>query len=197
MTPFPKAVISQHAQMRLAERSSLCESTLTKLLDDGIAKRASVSKRRSHLVHRLYWSMADEGFFIAVQDIRCGTVLTILTLEMFEIRHPGIVTDKLRRKVLNKSVLAGLAPKSRWQSNVKTRTYVAAHLSSTAYAGATILGLWNAALPEPDVKVIGSMQQFWDWVLARMRSRGWPLETLDTVSLRLPFADEAAVPYLC
>lgn len=197
MTLFPSAVITSHARERLAERSLLSVPRLVQLLDCRLAKRVSVSKRRSHLVHRLYWSPADEAFYIAVQDVRNGAVLTVLTLEMFDDRYPGHVTGSLRGKVLNKSVLAGTAPKSRWHPQIKTKTYVAARLASAGQVGSGVLGQWDAVLPEPDVNAVGAMQQFWRWVLARVRNRGWPLEALEMVTLRFPFADDAPVPYLC
>lgn len=197
MTLFANAVITEHARERLAERSSLSVAELVRLLDGGLAKRASVSKRRSHLAHRLYWSSVDEAFYIAVQDTRSGTVVTVLTLEMFDDRYPGRVTGKLRGKVLNKSVLAGTAPKSCWHPKIKTSTYVAARLASADQVGTAALGQWSAVLAEPDVNAVGAMRQFWKWVLARMRERGWPLEALEMVTLRFPFADEAPVPYRC
>ena len=116
--------------------------------------------------------------------------------------HPGYLDRQglvacWRETLLAQAVLAGLAPMSRWQAGIKTATCVAARFVSAGEIGTAILGRWSAALPEPDVNAVGAMQKFWNWVLARMHDRGLPLEELEVVSLRLPFSDDAPVPYLC
>lgn len=197
MTRFPQAVMTHHARERLAVRSALEEPALLDMLDRGLAMRVSVSKYRSHLAHRLYWSQQDKGFYLAVQDVISGSVLTVLTAEMFDAKYPGSVTEKRCNKVLNKAVLAGQACPSNWRLGVETRSYASVRLVSGSAVLDRTLGRWQAELPEPSVVAIGAMKQFWRWVMARVRDRQWPLEALETVRLRLPFGEESQVPYLC
>lgn len=185
-----------HASERLAARSCLDAASLVDLLDRGLARRVSVSKARSHLAHRLYWSPRDQDYFVAVQDIVTGNVVTILTARMFDTKYPGILTAKQYDKVVNKSVLAGLACRSHWRATVPTRGYVSARLLCDTHVVERTLGRWQAALPAPHVAAVGAMDKFWKWVGARISALGLPLDSVETVRLRLPYGDGAPVPYL-
>lgn len=191
---FPQSTLSDHAKIRLAERSQLDEMTLVAMLNQQMGRKISVTKCRSHLAHRLYWSSADQDFYVAIQDVVTGTVLTLLTLSMYEAFYPGVACVKAQRKVMNQAILAGYAPPERWVRS-KVGCYVTVNISGAARSQA--LGRWEKALDEPNVAVIGRMRVFWEWVLAQLDKRGIALDSLDGVALRLPFADAELVSYGC
>lgn len=72
-----KARFTRHAFDRVTERLSLTHDEVAEILDTGntlpIAKEQSSSR-----VHYLFYSTIDEQCFVAVQDERDGTVVTIL-----------------------------------------------------------------------------------------------------------------------
>lgn len=149
----------------------------------------------THLLHRLYWSPADQTHFVAIQDVVDGSILTILSMPLYDNFYPDQATKRACQKVLNQAVLAGHAPAASWGSRLRTTCYVTAHLDEMS-AVAT-LGCWTASISEPSPSVIGSMRAFWSWVSARIEQRGLPLDRLVSVELRLPFGEAEAVPYGC
>lgn len=191
---FPKAVLSEHAKVRLAERSQLEEMALVGMLNQQMGRKIGVTKCRSHLTHRLYWSPPDQALYIAIQDVVSGTVLTLLTLPMYESFYPGVASARAQQKVINQAILAGYAPGERWVRS-KVDCYVTARISGAA--GTEVLGYWTAPVDTPDVTEIGRIDAFWKWVIAQLDKRRIALDTLDDVSLRLPFADAQPVPYGC
>lgn len=190
----PRATLTWHATVRLAERSRLEPARLLDILDRDLTRRVSVSRARSHLWHWLYWSPADQDFFVAVQDVVTGHVVTILTAAMFEARYPGLLDAKQYGKVINKAVLAGLAQPSSWRSNVRMTSYVSARLAFDEGPIELTLGRWKTTLPAPDATVVGAMEKFWRWVGGRIRALGLPPGSVATVHLRLPFGDGVPVP---
>jgi hypothetical protein len=192
---FPKARLTAHASQRLAARSMLDEQTLIGMFNLQLGRKIGVTKCRSHLLHRLYWSPADQAHFVAIQDVMNGSILTILSMPLYDGFYPDQATERARQKVLNRAVLAGYASAAHWTPSLRTTCYVTARLDGMSDAEA--LGCWTGSICEPSPSAIGSIRMFWDWVSARIRRRGLPLDRLVSVELRLPFGEAEAVPFGC
>lgn len=114
---FGKSKLSHHAIERLSERFRISTEQLLEMLNTGHGIKIGTSVE-SHLVHRLLWSHVDEQLFVAIQNIIDGTVLTVLTLEMYRRDYGSNVTDRRAQKVINMMVHSGMAPVSLWRSGV-------------------------------------------------------------------------------
>jgi hypothetical protein len=90
-----KASLTVHAAMRLKERCHLSLDDVKCLLDSGATVQVS-AQRAAQLTHRLFFSSIDDAWFVAVQDINDGGVLTTLPLEYFINLH-GKVPAAYRR----------------------------------------------------------------------------------------------------
>lgn len=192
--PFPKATLSQHALDRLAERSALSPTRLLDLLNRQLGPKVGCSKKRSHLVHRLYWSPDDSAPFVVVQDVVNGTVLTVLTLDMYRNRHPDNITGLHIRRVVNQAVLAGVASANFWIREDKNPA-VLVHVGFLGDQPSS-LGYWNG-LDRPDLDLVGRCREFWEWVVAKLGDRGRPIEGLEWVSARFPGGDPRFVALGC
>jgi hypothetical protein len=72
--------LSKHAKARLDERTSLLETELIPMLNNNCYYNLGVEigfYRR----HSLFYSIKDDQYYVAVQDTKTGTVITILTWE--------------------------------------------------------------------------------------------------------------------
>lgn len=90
------AKLTFHAAKRLNQRCTLTPKQFKRMLD----KRATVQlsqQRGGRLVHRLFYSIQDNTWFVAVQDGTDGDVLTTLPLAYFENFH-GAVSGLNRRR---------------------------------------------------------------------------------------------------
>ncbi len=75
--------LTDHAKMRLKERTSLDESAFVAQLAN--YQTVSVGYRRGvNHWHRLFFSAADRCHFVAIQDISNGDIITILPLDYHE-----------------------------------------------------------------------------------------------------------------
>src|SRR3546814_10376923 len=106
---FPKSYLSQHAQDRILERLRISPQDLLDLLNGGHGKKIGRSAR-THLAHRLLWSHVDESLLVAIQDVVDGTILTVLTLELYCGKYGKNITDRRICRVVNQMVHAGLVP---------------------------------------------------------------------------------------
>jgi hypothetical protein len=94
-----KASLTVHAAMRLKERCHLSLDDVKCLLDSGATVQVS-AQRAAQLTHRLFFSSIDDAWFVAVQDINDGGVLTTLPLEYFINLHgpvPAAYRKRARR----------------------------------------------------------------------------------------------------
>src|SRR3546814_3780470 len=106
---FPKSYLSQHAQDRILERLRISPQDLLDLLNGGHGKKIGRSAR-THLAHRLLWSHVYESLLVAIQDVVDGTILTVLTLEMYCGKYGQKITDRRICRVVNQIVYEGLLP---------------------------------------------------------------------------------------
>ena len=75
-----KTTWTLHAKERLQERTTISDIELAHILDNNKAVTVG-HEYQSNRYSRLVFSPADKEFFIAVQDAKSGTVVTILTIE--------------------------------------------------------------------------------------------------------------------
>jgi len=193
-TKFPPSVISSHARSRLLERFKITPSELLELLNAGLGKNIGVSQERSHLVHRLVWSHVDGGSLIVIQDIVLGTVLTVLTVEMYRREYEANLTENRLRHVLNQMVHAGLAPKDQWRPGDK-KEYVTVFARLTHSTQLIALGRWRGPVESVDLSILGTHEAFWSWVAQELSERGHAVHLLETICAKFSGGDHQSVPY--
>jgi hypothetical protein len=192
MPRFPPASLSAHAARRLSERFQIAESDLLHLLNSGFGKRLGVSKE-SHLVHRLLWSIEDEAPLVAIQDICNGTVLTVLTIDMYRRNYDDRLTDERLRSVINQLIPAGLLPPTRWLTGSSPPTvFVIGWISDDdAWPSSPVnLGRWKQANELDALHLLRDDPAFWTWIAERMQGRGLPLARLRSVTFRLETSED-------
>lgn len=190
-----KSSLSAHAKQRLAERSSISAEELLTLLNTDLAKRIGNSFEH-HLYHLLLWSPRDNQFFVCIQNIQDGTVITVLTLDMYMRDYAQNVTERRIQKVINMMVHAGMAPTTAWRPGVMDEyvTVFALRLS-TSYLMS--LGRWRGAVTSVDLGKLGELPEFWEWVARTTLARGCTLEDVLSVSARFSGGELQHVPYAC
>ena len=69
--------ISSHASQRIFERSLLSEEQIREIID---SDRAILVAQEDHgrKIHKLFWSTIDLSWYVAVQDVNNGGVITLL-----------------------------------------------------------------------------------------------------------------------
>ena len=75
--------LTEHAKLRLNERTSLSESEFVAQLTNYQTVSVGYRPGVSHW-HRLFFSVADRCHFVAIQDISNGDIITILPLDYHE-----------------------------------------------------------------------------------------------------------------
>jgi hypothetical protein len=164
-------------------------------LNAGHGKRVG-STARSHLVHRLLWSHVDHDFLVVIQDIRDGTVLTVLTLQMYRRDYEHNLTEGRIRKVVNTMVHAGLAPAHLWRPGVQGESVlVFAELKDARMP--VPLGAWKDPVDSPDLARLGTQRDFWSWVADRLTLKACSVDDLLAVRARFSGGDLQDVPYAC
>ena len=88
--------LTRHAAHRLNERCTLPFEKFKRQLNKGATIQLSQQRGGRH-VHRLFFSIPDKAWLVAVQDDNDGGVLTTLPLAYFENLH-GSVTALNRRR---------------------------------------------------------------------------------------------------
>jgi hypothetical protein len=73
-----------------------------------MGKKIGVS-RETHLMHRLVWSYVGDAPLVAIQDVINGTVLPVLSVDMYRREYASNLTEKRLHQVLNQMARAGFA----------------------------------------------------------------------------------------
>ncbi|WP_108651338.1 hypothetical protein [Dongshaea marina] len=73
---------SQHAQLRLDQRSTLTCHECAKLLDCQVFVKVG-EEPGFNREHRLFYSVQDGSYYVAIQDIHTGSIVTILPPEYY------------------------------------------------------------------------------------------------------------------
>lgn len=83
------ANFSRHAFKRVAQRTSLSCNEIAAILDRGLVVNTG-QRPGFNRVHLVFYSHLDNEYFVAIQDIATGTVITILPLDYHETLAWGI-----------------------------------------------------------------------------------------------------------
>lgn len=192
--PLPPALLSKHATARTLERFRVTPEKLTALMNAGLGKRVGASKS-SKLLHRLLWSPEDADLLVAIQEVVSGTVLTVLTLEMYKRDYADNLSEDRVRHVINQMVHAEHIPAAMWQPGDR-REYVTVHAHITETSRPVALGRWTGNVSSPDLSQLGRSMEFWTWVARRLEGRQQAVESLLHVEARFTGGRNCEVPYL-
>ena len=83
------ANFSQHAFKRVAQRTLLRCEEIAAILDRGLVVNTG-QRPGFNRVHLVFYSHLDNDYFVAIQDVTTGTVITILPLDYHETLAWGI-----------------------------------------------------------------------------------------------------------
>ena len=72
-----KSTLTGHASRRVSQRCSLNSKTIRKIIDSPNAIQVG-QEQGNNKVHKLFWSIQDSQWFVAVQDCSDGEIITIL-----------------------------------------------------------------------------------------------------------------------
>ncbi len=192
--PLPPALFSKHATERTNERFNVSPEKLTALMKDGLGKRIGASTA-SNLIHRLLWSPDDNCLLVAIQDVVSGTVLTVLTLEMYKRDYANNLSENRMRHVINQMVHAGHVPAEMWQPG-KNQEYVTVHAHLAGALIAVALGRWTGHVSSPDLSQLGKSLEFWTWVSQRLEEKQHAVHSLLRVEARFTGGQNWEIPYL-
>jgi len=98
---FSRTNFTWHARERADQRLSIPDDELAEMLDWGLTVTIK-EEQGSTRAHRLFYSHPDQQCFVAVQDTRTKTVVTILPIDFYELLNnkvPISLLDEARRKV--------------------------------------------------------------------------------------------------
>lgn len=191
--PLPPTTLSVHATNRTLERFKVSPEKLTSLMNDGLGKRIGTSIA-SNLIHRLLWSPDDSDLLVAIQDVLCGTVLTVLPLEMYKRDYADNLSENRVRHVINQMVHTGHIPSELWQPGDKhERVTVYAHLTEIPIAVG--LGRWTGEIRTPNLSELGKYTEFWIWVVQRFTERQYEVDALQRVEARFFEGQNWDVPF--
>lgn len=193
-TLLPPAVLSRHATERIVERFKVTPESLILIMNSGLGKKIGVSKE-TNLIHRLLWSPSDASLLVAIQEIISGTVLTVLTLDMYRRDYEDNLSANRIRLVVNQMVHAGHIPLDMWIPGSKQECVtVHAHLAHNA--GVVALGRWTGQVQSADLRELGKISSFWGWVAGKLTAKGCALEGLVRVQARFTGGENVDIPYL-
>lgn len=190
---FPRSHLSDHALQRLQERFKITPDELLCLLNAGLGKKIGVSVR-THLVHRLLWSHVDRSLLVAIQDAITGTLLTVLTVEMYRREYEANLTGRRLRHVVNQMVHAGYAPDAMWEPGDPDE-FVTIHVRLTSSERLVSLGRYRGEIASVDLSMLGQESAFWAWLVGELRDRGHRIETLEFVLGKFSGGEHQQIPY--
>ncbi len=124
---MPSTFLSAHAYERVSRegdekrRLNMSEQEVLRILDNDLAVPVGRDPKDKHRVHRLFYSVADDACFVALQDERNGEVVTILPIaghNRFVLSTDALVMAK--RLILPQSV----PEPSRYVAGPNTRCFL-------------------------------------------------------------------------
>ncbi len=192
--PLPPAVFSKHATERTTERFKVAADKLATLMNDGLGKRIGASKA-TNLIHRLLWSPEDNCLLVAIQEVVSGTVLTVLTLDMYKRDYADNLSENRVRHVINQMVHAGHVPTAMWQQG-DNHEYVTVHAHLTDVSSPIALGRWTGHVDSPELSQLGKTKDFWAWVAQRLHEKQHAVDNLMRIEARFTGGHNWEVPYL-
>jgi hypothetical protein len=175
---------SEHALERVKERLSLSIEEVAAILDHDLAVFVGIDEY-SNRHRRLFFSVPDNNFFIAIQDADSGEVVTILPLE-YHLNLRGFVSEndaveaaaKMGRAVPDVWKLPGVMP------SVVSNTVVISvtGLDSDGMPKNIGLGTWKDRVPE-DLSLLVEDPLFAREIAARALAKG--ISLAQPLNLRL------------
>ncbi|PIQ51131.1 MAG: hypothetical protein COW02_16380 [Comamonadaceae bacterium CG12_big_fil_rev_8_21_14_0_65_59_15] len=162
-------------------------------MNAGLGKRIGASTE-SNLIHRLLWSPEDNNLLVAIQDVVSGTVLTVLTLEMYKRDYAVNLSENRVLHVINQMVHAEHIPTAMWRPG-DPQEYVTVHAHITAIKTPVALGRWTGIVCSPDLSQLGRSLEFWAWVAQRLEGKRYAVESLMRVEARFTGGRNCEVPY--
>lgn len=190
---LPRSHLSGHAVQRLQERFRITPEELLRLLNAGLGKTIGVSAR-THLAHRLLWSHVDGCLLVAIQDVVTGTLLTVLTTEMYQRDYEANLTEKRLRHVVNQMVHAGYAPPRMWAAGDHDE-YVTLYARLSSSERLSPLGRYRGAIDSADLSTLGRKPEFWLWIADELKDRGLSIELLESVKGKFAGGEHQEIPY--
>lgn len=190
---YQLAVLTLHARQRIAERFLITPDELVFLLNAGLWKKIGISAVSS-IAHHLLWSPKDELPLVVIQEVVTGTVITVLTVEMYANTFKSNLTELRIKKVINKMVNAGLAPESMRQPEEEYLKVIvfAFHLGSP---NRIPLGSYRQESMSSDLTLLGQCPEFWRWVAERLVQRGHSLDYISSVGANFTGGDYQEIPF--
>jgi len=175
-------LLTNHAKERLAERTKLSVEMFAQQFDN--FETVSVGYRRAagHW-HRLFYSLPDEKYFVAIQDMRNGDVITVLPLEYHEtLAWP--ISDKSKRRALLKVKPELIEVLPDRPSPIVRSVGTKAEITAISIDGArTNFGSHRFAATINTSEAALADDTFISKVLMKSASRGVPLASIDKLLL--------------
>lgn len=191
MPRWSNSVFTSHAQERLSERFEISEEQLLEQLNVGrLGVKLGVSKE-THLVHRLIWSEYDNNHIVIIQDVINGSILTVLTVDMYRRDYPERLNDKRIQKAINQLKNR----KSKMDVCPQKPSISAIFVFDDGRRLVRSIGKWKEKISMEEIEYLGSRQEFWDWVLESIAKKELPLNDLQYVSGGYSMADRVRIEY--
>ena len=186
-----KTNFSIHAYERVSGRINMSHSELAELLDNNLAINIG-NEVGNNKAHKLFYSALDRMCFVAIQDVKTGTVVTVLPLDYHENICWSVSIDAQNQA-------KGLVAKDTYNSSdtevLHTNAIVfrvSAFLidSYGKYIKAFKLGSWPCAPYENNVEFLVEDQQFKDFLVEKIRGKRseiekhWPAH-IPTIAIRM------------
>lgn len=191
---LPPAVFSKHANERTVERFKISPKNLSALMKAGFGKKIGQS-RHSNLIHRLLWSPEDECLLVVIQEVISGTVLTVLTTDMYKRDYADNLSESRIIYVVNQMVHAGHVPAEMWNPGCK-KCHVTVHAHLSVTPGMISLGRWPRQVNSVNLSRLGIELEFWAWIAQRLVEKQHSVDSLLCVDARFFGGQNWRVEYL-
>lgn len=191
------ATMSPNAEESLNLCSTLSPTMFLTIMNRQYGKCVGTTKVKKHsIVNRLYWSPSDQAYFVAIQNLNDGKVLTVLNLETYCAYFPQKISSKKLAAVTNEMVIAGEAPEWLWRRPSRAQN-VLVYATVAGFACPLALGRWRMTMERFDLSLLGAQKNFWRWIANKISARGAALENLEWVTARLSGGDHQYLTYNC
>lgn len=190
--PFwTNALLTTHAKARLAERSKMHEEELLDQLNNGnVGIKLGVSKE-TNLAHRLVWSEADNNHIVIIQDVINGSVLTVLTIEMYKRDYSDRVNDiyiaEAKAQIINR--------KRKLANQQRKISITGMFKSNDGKLYAKTIGKWKDNISTDEIESLGRNEFFWVWVMGNIQKKELPLDNLKYITAGYSMTDRVRIEY--
>jgi hypothetical protein len=176
-----------HAFERVLQRLALSHAEVAAILDHDLAVMVGIDSFSNRL-RRVFLSVPDSEFFVAVQDIRNGEVVTVLPLDYhanlrwpIKEKHLVEAAAKMGRPAPNVRGLAGVIPKVP-RSAIRI---ACAWPDKNGSPRLKNLGSWPAEEAPADIALLAHIPEFVREIMTRAAAKGIPCRSPLQIYLRL------------